>query len=161
MINKIAKTISAVIALSLVAAMAFAESPEKKAGGLKVYPSFTTAMDTPAFVVEFTNHEDKKLYLPEVLNKETIILDGQEYSRKVLVFKGIAYLEPGALWKHTIDINEFLFNSERQQHSPALGRWRWQSPLKSGKHTLIVRFGGKESPLLEFEWDGTIPFLYK
>ena len=161
MVNEIIKTISAVIGLALVAAVAFAESPEKKDSDLKVYPILATAMDTPSFVVEYTNHEGKKLYLPEMLKKEIIILDGQEYTRKVLVFEGVAFLEPGAEWKHTVDINAFLFNSERQKYSPTLGRWRWQSPLKSGKHTLIVKFAGKESRLIEFEWDNSIPFLYK
>ena len=161
MINKIIKTISPVIGLALVAAIAFAESPEKKDSDLKVYPILATAMDTPSFVVEYTNHEGKKMYLPEMLKKEIIILDGQEYTRKVLVFEGVAFLEPGAEWKHTVDLNAFLFNSERQKYSPTLGRWRWQSPLNSGKHSLIVKFAGKESQPIEFQWDNSIPFLYK
>jgi hypothetical protein len=118
-------------------------------------------MDTPSFVVEYTNHEAKTLYLPDMLKSETIIFDGQEYTRQSLVFSGIPFLEPAAECKHVVDINSFLFNSERQKYSPALGRWRWQSPLRSGKHTLIVKFAGQESQLLEFEWDNSIPFLYK
>lgn len=161
MINKIIKTISAVIGIALVTAIAFPEASEKRDNDLKVYPLLTTTMDSPSFVVEYTNHEGKKVYLPEMLKKEIIILDGQEYTRKVLAFGGIAFLEPGAEWKHTVDINEFLFNSERQKCCPTLGRWRWQSLLKSGKHTLVVKFAGKESPLIEFEWDNSIPFLYK
>ncbi len=155
------KMISAVIGLILVAGIAFAEPFEEKDAGLKVYPILSTAMDTPSFVVEYTNHEGKRLSLPEMLKKEIIILDGQEYTRKALVFSGIAFLEPGAASKHIVDINSFIFTSERQKYSPVLGRWRWKGTLPSGRHTIIVRFGGKESKLIEFEWDDSLPFLYK
>ncbi len=145
----------------LVGAMASAEPPEKKDMKLTVYPILSTAMDTPSFVVAYTNHEGGKVNLPEMLKRETIILDGQKYTRKVLTFSGIAFLDPGKEWKHTLDINAFLFDAERQEYSPTLGRWRWRGSLKSGKHSLIVKFAGEESPLTEFEWDDSIPLLYK
>ncbi len=150
-----------VFGLALVAALASAESSGKKNNDLKIYPILSTAMDSPSFVVIYINREDKKLYLPELLKKETIILDGHEFARKVSVFSGVAFLKPGEEWKHTVDISAFLFDSERRKYSPTLGRWRWQGSLKSGKHTLIVKFAGKESALTEFEWDNSIPLLYK
>ena len=161
MTNITVKLIFAFIGLCFIAVTAFAEPSEKQDYDLKVYPILAAAMDSPSFVVEYTNQGPEKLYLPDMLNMETIIFDGREYTRKSLVFSGIPFVEPGAKSRHTVDIYSFLFNSERQKYSPALGRWRWQCPLPTGKHTLIVKFAGKESPPLEFQWDSSVPLLYK
>lgn len=150
------------VSLIFFATFTFGETAENKQQEfLKVCPSFSSAMDSPFFTVEFTNNETRTLDLTDLLKNESIILDGQEYPRRVVRFTGNPILKPNSQWKHTIGIDEFFPDSEKQKYSKKLERWRWKSSLKSGKHTLIVKFGGKESSIIEFIWDDSKPFLYE
>lgn len=148
--------------LLIITTFAIAETVQKKQEeSLNIYPSFSSTLDSPLFEIEFTNSSTTTLDILELLKNESIILDGIEYTRQIVLFGGNSKLEPNTNWQHTFSVDEFILGSKKQKYSKNLKRWRWKSSLKSGKHTLIVKFGGKESNLIEFVWDDSEPFLYE
>lgn len=131
---------------------------------LAVFPSFSSTLDSPKFVMEFTNKGDDVVAPLTFWNEQSIILDGKEYPRrinKIGFVAGKPWLEFGETWQRTMDIASFLPNPKKGKYSEKLGRWRWEISLKSGTHTLIVKFGDYESKPVKFVWDGSKPLLYE
>ncbi|MBL7042420.1 MAG: hypothetical protein ISR77_27530 [Pirellulaceae bacterium] len=46
-------------------------------------------------------------------------------------------------------------------YSKKLKRWRWNAPLESGRHTLMVEVGGETYGPITFDWNGDLPLLYE
>jgi len=130
--------------LALASANAEVENKQLK-DFLVAYPSFTKEMISPEFTIEYKNEGNEIVNLYEFYAKESIVLDGKDYPRLLIKWGGISSLSPGQSWNHTIRLWEFLPGSivagEMQELS-----------LTHGMHTLFIKFAGKESKPIIFEW---------
>lgn len=111
---------------------------------LKVYPSFSPSMSNPSFTVEFINDGNEVIDIAKLFSEESIILDGKEYKRQIFMWGGISTLHPQDAWSHTVYLSEFL--------PGAIIEGKFQDVLEAGKHTIIIKFSGYESPSMVFEW---------
>ncbi len=131
-------------------------------GSLRVWPSFAGTMDSPEFVLEFTNTSAMPSDALNVVMAEAIRLDGQTYPRLAVKWAGqIPPIGPGKSWSHRVAISDFLPGSQRLQYSDVLRYWRWKVPLKSGNHTVTFMVGDASAAETIFSWNGDLPVLYR
>lgn len=162
---RISAYVFAAIFLLGVAVRLPAEHPKShKKKGRQLIPVLSSAMDSPEFVLDYTNETDTTQDMWELLGASSIVLDGIEYRRQVIVFMGgNANLRSGRTHSFKIGPRSYLPRDGWQKHgySKKLKRWRWKTPLKSGRHTLSVKFGNEQYGPITFDWDGDLPLLYE
>jgi hypothetical protein len=124
-------------------------------------PVFSTALDSPTFTFDYVNDTNEAVVIPDLLLSSSATLDGEVFPSTGVLFVGNANLSPGRTIPLTITLAEYLPNWERKGYSDLLKRWRWKAPLKSGKHTLLIKFADKEYGPVTFLWDGDTPLLYE
>ena len=137
------------------------ELRQDAAGRLPLLPVFSAAQDEPQFVADFENQTGQIVNIVELMKASSIVLDGKTYKRQVIRFTGNSSLRPGASIPFTVDMGGYLLGSERKEFSEALKRWRWKSPLASGRHTLLLNLGSKQYGPVSFVWDADAPLLTK
>ena len=110
---------------------------------LAMYLSYSTRLEFPEFTVEYKNIENKTVDISEYYAREVLILDGKEYRRLIIRWGGISTLPQGETWKHTIALSDFLteFKEDKDSVKPIS-----KFLLTPGKHTLILKFGGYQTP---------------
>ena len=128
---------------------------------LPLVPVFSTAQDSPAFTLDYVNDTSESVNIMGLMQNMSGTLDGKVYRSKGILYVGPGSLPPGGTQSINIGPTSFLRGAEKKKYSTVLKRWRWKSPLESGKHTLLVRFGEKEYGPITFHWDGDVPFLYE
>lgn len=134
--------------------------PHKRAPDrLPLTPVFAAALDGPEFVAEFENQSPRVINIPEALQASSIVLDGKTYKRQSVLFAGNASLRPDVSLPITVEMGSYLVGFQRKEYSASLKRWRWKSPLTSGKHTLLLNLGGKEYGPITFIWNADTPLL--
>jgi hypothetical protein len=128
---------------------------------LVIYPVFSAALDSPTFMVDYTNDTDHILVIPKLIEESSIIFDGLEYPLTVLAFGGMSNLRPGETWTYAFTLDSYISGAQKQGYDKDLNRWRWRTAIKPGKHTLALKFFGKESRPISFLWKETAPLLNK
>jgi hypothetical protein len=155
------------LALAIIAGLSSAAdvtrrdtAPPKQRGAL--VPAFSPAQDGPTFHLAYTNDSAETADITDLLQTSSIVLDGKTYPRQTVKFCGNANLSPGQTWTSTFTVSGYLpVNlAQRQGYSKTLKRWRWKTPLESGRHTVLVKLGGKEYGPVTFTWDADTPLLY-
>jgi hypothetical protein len=109
---------------------------------LQIRSVFRTDQDSPQFQIIYKNETDRVLDLTDLITQSAIILDGKRWPNRILKFGGNPELAPGETWNVAIDIGAYVEGAERVCFSNELKRWRWNVPLSSGTHSVIVEFGG-------------------
>jgi hypothetical protein len=159
------QNILAVSLLRCLALMAIALPPalgephQRAPERLPLTPVFAAEQDGPEFAADFENKTPRVINIPEALQASFIVLDGKTYKRQYVLFAGNASLRPGASVPITIDMGSYLHGFQRQDYSASLTRWRWKSPLNSGRHTLLLNLDGKEYGPVAFIWNSDSPSL--
>lgn len=128
---------------------------------LPLIPIISTAADGPEFNLDHTNDTDEAIDIPNLLSASSIVLDDKVYPCVVVKFGGRASLDRGQKKSFRVSLSAYLPKSEKKGYSEVLKRWRWKVPLKSGRHTLLVKFGTNEYGPITFIWDGDHPLLYE
>jgi len=136
-------------------------SPANRKGVQPLVPVFSTALDSPKFVLDYSNDTNEAVDIPGLLRGSSVVLDGKVYPRTGVKFVGNPSLGPGRTKSFTITLAAYLPKWEKKGYSKTLKRWRWKSPLKSGRHTLLVKLGDKEYGPITFVWEGDGPLLYE
>lgn len=135
--------------------------PASRKGTRPVVPVFSTALDSPKFIIDYTNDTGEALDIAELLMRSSVVFDDKEY--RCTGYKGTGgwQLAPGKTKTFTIGLSSYMPGWEQKGYSRKLKRWRWQPPLESGRHTLLVKFGNNEYGPITFVWDGDVPLLYE
>ncbi|MHC4176321.1 MAG: hypothetical protein ACYSWU_02375 [Planctomycetota bacterium] len=129
---------------------------------LPLVPVFSTALDGPEFTLDYLNDTNDAVKTIDLLQGSSATLDGQVYPHGMIPGSaGKPMLEPGETLSRTINLKQYLPFAKFKQmgYSKTLKRWRWKTPLKPGKHTLLVKFGDKEYGPITFLWKGDVPLL--
>jgi hypothetical protein len=131
--------VAILVGMGIWISSALGETGKQETDGspMTVYPSFSTRMDSPSFCVGYENVTSQPIDLPAALARERIVLDGAEYARRVRKFAGATHLPSGRTSEHTVTLRDFLPQD---------------TPLRDGKHTLIVEFNGRKSDVIVFAW---------
>lgn len=140
-----------------------AESAPNRAT-LPLGPVFSTALDGPLFTLDYVNDTNDSVSTVGLLQGSSVTLDGRVYPHAIVPgIAGKPMLEPGEKLSPLIILNNYLPSAKfkKMGYSKTLERWRWKTPLKSGKHTLLVKFGDKEYGPITFLWMGDVPLLYE
>ena len=148
------RSISIALSILTIASLAYAEN-------LKIWPVFSPALDAPEFMVDYTNTSNEMIDIPRLIQESSIILDGSEYKLAIFKFGGGTNLKPGDTWTYKFSPDSYMIGAEKRSYSKILGRWRWQTALKPGQHTLVLTLGGQKSESVTFLWEGNVPLLYK
>jgi hypothetical protein len=131
------------------------------AKGLNLSPVFSTAQDSAEFEFDFLNSSDQVVNLPKLIQESSILLDGKEYPLLLLKFAGRDTLGPQKTWTYFFSLDGYVLGAQKQSFSKKLSRWRWQSAIKPGKHTLTLKFAGQKSSPISFRWESNGPLLYE
>jgi len=135
--------------------------PAPNKATLPLVPVFSTALDGPEFTLGYMNDTNEAVNIPALLRGSSAALDGKVYPRTSVKFVGNPSLPPGQTKLLSITLAGYLPKWEKKGYSKLLKRWRWKPPLKSGKHTLLVKVGDKEYGPITFLWEGDVPLLYE
>jgi len=135
--------------------------PDSDEARLPLVSVFSTAQDGPEFSIEYVNDTNKVVSITNLLNSSTVTLDGAVYPHIVLKYVGNSTLSPGQTISIPIDLGSYLPNWLKRDFSTVLKRWRWEAPLESGRHTLLVNFGGRVYGPTTFMWNADVPLLYE
>ena len=131
------------------------------AGDLKIWPVFSAALDGPRFMIDYTNNSDHVIDIPKLIQGSSIVLDGLEYPLVSFRFGGSCNLRQGETWTYKFSLDSYILGAQKREYSKKLGRWRWQTAVKPGKHILVLKFAGQESKPVSFLWEGNVPLLTK
>ena len=107
------------------------------AGDPKIWPVFSAALDGPRFMIDYTNDSDHVIDIPKLIQGSAIVLDGSEYPLVSLKFGGFSNLRQGETWTYIFSLDSYILGAQKQGYSKKLGRWRWQTAVKPGKHVMI------------------------
>jgi hypothetical protein len=110
--------------------------------GLAILPFFKGDQDTPLFLLDYTNQTGVTESLTALLMASTITLDGKEHRSGGVCLIGNDLVKAGVRRPFLIGLDGYL---PRDQSN----RLR----LDPGRHTLSVRFGGREYGPIRFVWD--------
>ena len=127
---------------------------------LALTPAFSRTQESPTFVLTVKNDTPAPLDLIELLTSSSIVLNNKTHPNRGTKFVGNARLEPGQTHAFQVSLDTYLPGAQRKAYSPVLGRWRWNSALKPGKHTLFVCMGNAKVGPVEFTWEDS-PLLYR
>jgi hypothetical protein len=128
-----------------------------------IIPVLSRAMDGPQFAVDYRNDSDSVQDLTDVLGSSSIVLDNVKYDCHSVKFVGNPNLPPTRTHTFKISLGTYLPREgyEKKAYSEKLKRWRWQTPLEAGRHTLSVEIGAKQYGPITFVWDPSSPLLYE
>lgn len=127
-------------------------------------PVFSTALDGPEFRLDYVNDTNDSVNTVDLLQGSSVTLDGQVYPHGMIPgMAGNPVIERGETLSRTINLMQYLpfAKFKKMGYSKTLERSRWKTPLKPGKHTLLVKFGDKEYGPITFLWKGDVPLLYE
>jgi hypothetical protein len=96
-----------------------------------------------SFSLDFTNEGEKVIDTSAYRLSARLILDGQDYRTIKPTLTGNYNLAPGKVRSFSFSLSDFTVASDKDV---------W--PLKSGRHTVTIRFGGNQYGPLTFEWRG-------
>ncbi len=154
-------TLSALL-LCVCLALAAQQTPHAKyLPNLPLVPAFDQSQHAPEFLATYKNNTSRTVDIYEMYTHSTITLDGKAYSYSYshTVFQGYPDLRPGQPWSDTVDISEYIPGWKRLAYDKSEEAWHWQSPLKTGTHTLTLNMGGKQYGPVDFQWDEDRPFV--
>jgi hypothetical protein len=117
-------------------------------------PVFSRSMDTPLFMVTYTQDMESEGDIPDLLLNSVMTIDGVEHGSPLVAFGGDATLGPGQTRTMRIAVSSYLPAGERLGYSQETERWRWKIRLADGRHRVSVRLGGEEYGPVDFFWDG-------
>ena len=124
--------------------MSPAEPVREATATLPLLPQFSDGKAGGAgFAFDFTNDNAKPFDTAIYRESAHLIFDGQEYRMLPLAHNGIALLESGKTRKFSFALTDFTVSKDSDA---------W--PLKSGRHTALIKFGGKQFGPLVFDWRG-------
>ena len=136
------------VCLSLVISLSIVTLTQAEAGKdgdtLKINSSSVVSVKNSSFTVQYRNTQSIAVDLSKFYSKESIILDGREYPRRIIKWGGFSSLWPGEDWSHQVDLKEFL--------PGAIVERKVYDVLDPGKHILIIKFAGYESSPVTFIW---------
>lgn len=115
---------------------------------LPLLPDLSASAAVPGFTLDFQNDSAQKISVLPLLENVTLLLDGREYKTRGVVFFGYPYLAANQARAFTFLLTDFtLFNDAEN----------W--PLKTGRHTAVIRFGSKRFGPLRFIWNVKTPLV--
>lgn len=128
---------------------------------LSLVPAFDQSQHAPEFLATYKNNTSRTVDIYEMYTHSTITLDGKQYpyQPRIRSFLGNPQYAPGRQWPYTVDISDYVPGWKRLAYDKAEEAWHWQSPLKTGTHTLTLNMGGKQYGPVDFQWDEDRPFV--
>ena len=124
-----------------------AEPSREGTATLPLLPQFSDGKAGGAsFTFDFTNDNAKTFDTAIYRESAHLIFDGQDYRTLPLAQNGVALLESGKTRKFSFALTDFTVSKDSDV---------W--PLKSGRHTVLIKFGGKQFGPLIFDWRGDSP----
>jgi hypothetical protein len=119
-----------------------AEPTRKVEMPLPLLPQFSADKAGGAsFSFDFTNESEKVLDASIYRLSARLIYDGQDYRTVSTTLAGNYNITPGKTRSFSLSLTDFTLVNDKDV---------W--PLKSGRHTVVIRFGGKQYGPLLFDW---------
>jgi outer membrane biosynthesis protein TonB len=111
---------------------------------LPLLPQFSTDKAGGAsFTFDFTNENPKPFDTAVYRSSAHLIFDGEDYRMLPMTQGGPDLLESGKKRTFSFALTDFTVSKD-------MDVW----PLKSGRHTALIKFGGKQFGPLTFDWRG-------
>jgi hypothetical protein len=119
------------------------EATRKTEVALPLLPAFSSDKTAgAAFSLDFTNDGDKVLDTSAFRLSARLTFDGQDYRTPKTTLTGNYNLAPGKTRTFTFNLTDFTIAGDSDV---------W--PLKAGRHTVVIRFGGKQYGPVTFQWN--------
>lgn len=119
--------------------------PDRKAVALlPLLPQFSaSSADGVAFTCDFTNDTSEVMDMAPYRTTAHLILDDEDYRTLPVTLTESVNVAPGKTQSFSFHLTDFTVVKDKDI---------W--PLKNGRHTILLKFGGKQYGLLRFDWRG-------
>ncbi len=123
------------------------EPPRKVLAPLPLLPQFSADKEGGAcFAFDFTNEGDKEIDTGLFRTSAHLIFDAEDYRTIPITLSGDYNLAPGKTRAFSLHLSDFTVARDKDV---------W--PLKSGRHTALIKFGGRQYGPLTFDWRADAP----
>jgi hypothetical protein len=130
----------------LIAIPIYKPEARKEIPQLPLLAQFSTNGSGAAFMLDYTNDTEKDFDTALYRTSAHLILDNLDYRTQPVTLTGNYSLEPGKSRSFSFHLSDFMVTKDTEV---------W--PLKPGRHTILIKFGGKDYGPLTFDWRGDSP----